>query len=128
LTLCSSTPEACASLNMATMAPGRANICPGREPAFWAVKRPVLRAHTKVPYKPDLHRKTLKVLKRPGRARTVCSCSMCRASSTRAMRRWTTCRRHALLLEDTEDAGDRGGEREDRVDAGWSEGALASQR
>jgi hypothetical protein len=39
---------------------------------FWCLS--TLRAHTKAPYKTDLHRKTLKnakALNRPGRARTV---------------------------------------------------------
>jgi hypothetical protein len=43
--------------------------CPGRKPAFLAVKRHA--AHTKAPYKTDLHRRTLMVLDRPGTARTV---------------------------------------------------------
>ena len=36
---------------------------------FWLLS--TLRAHTKAPWKTDLHRKTLRVLNRPGRARTV---------------------------------------------------------
>ncbi len=37
---------------------------PGPETTVWLLR--ALRAHTKAPYKTDLHRKTLRSLKRPG--------------------------------------------------------------
>jgi hypothetical protein len=39
-----------------------------RNHRFWRLS--ALRAHTKAPYKTDLHRKTLMTLNRPGTART----------------------------------------------------------
>ena len=43
-------------------------VCPRRTPTISAVS--ALRAHTKAPYKTNLHSKTLMALNRPGAART----------------------------------------------------------
>ena len=64
-------------VNLASSSPSGRARSPARagNRRFWLLS--TLRAHTKVPYKIDLHRKTLIVLNRPGRARTVQSESAC---------------------------------------------------
>jgi hypothetical protein len=62
-----------AAANLAATTPGSFNASSNTARAgnrrFWRLTS--LRAHAKVPYKTDLHRKTLRTLKHPRRARTV---------------------------------------------------------
>jgi hypothetical protein len=55
-------------MRQAQLGGSQAHDCPRRNRRFRRLS--ALRAHTKAPYKTDLHRKTLMALNRPGRART----------------------------------------------------------
>ena len=81
-------------VNLASPSPSGRARSPARagNRRFWLLS--TLRAHTKVPYKIDLHRKTLIALNRPGRARTVQSESA--AASTAVASRQTVHWVHSL--------------------------------
>ena len=69
----------------------RAARLPGPEPAvFWLLSAP--RAHTKAPYKMDLHRKTRRALDRPWAAPTVAWTSKSRIAAAEG-----TCEESTLL-------------------------------